>query len=54
MAICSQGWVLEKKFGLTMDLEAAQKGPKGGHCDTLNQQSTWQFGSGEQQTHIPL
>lgn len=36
MAICSQGWVLEKKMGLTVDLEAAQKGPKGGYCDTLN------------------
>lgn len=40
MAICSQGCVLEKKMGLTVDLEAGQKGPNSGHCDSLNKQNT--------------
>ncbi|KAH0501045.1 Granulocyte-macrophage colony-stimulating factor receptor subunit alpha [Microtus ochrogaster] len=40
MAVCSQGWFLEKKIGLPVDLEAAQKGPEGGHCDSLNQRNT--------------
>lgn len=39
-ALLSQDCFLERKVGMTVHLEVGQKGPKGGHCDSLNQQST--------------